>query len=135
MQCEDEDMQNQLLPFLAEKQALEAREQEERKKLLEKETKERTVTMAKKPVPTRKTMGKKENIVFKCNYCNGGESQNCIGYQCACTDALIDYNIEVAKHNWCCIMESPCRQYHDGLIDRTELDHWAADDGTVCYER
>lgn len=134
LQCEDEGMQNQLLSFLTEKQALEAREQEERKKLLEKETKERAVTMAKKPVPTRKTIGKKENIAFKCNYCNGGQNQNSIGYQCACTDTLIDYNIEIAKHNWCCSMESPCRQYHDGIIDRHELDHWAEDGGFVCYE-
>ena len=37
LQCEDESMQNRLLSFIAEKQALEAREQEERKKLLEKE--------------------------------------------------------------------------------------------------
>lgn len=37
LQCEDEGMQNQLLSFLSEKQTLEAQEQEERRKQLEKE--------------------------------------------------------------------------------------------------
>lgn len=57
-----------------------------------------------------------------------------MGYMCACTDEMIDYNIEVAQHNWCCDEESPCRQYYDGIITREELDKFSEKDGFVCYE-
>ena len=40
---------------------------------------------------------------------------------CACSDEMIDYNIEVAQHNWCCDDDSPCKQYYDGIITRKEL--------------
>ena len=76
----------------------------------------------------------KENIAFKCNYCDGGKDATCIGYKCACSEEMIDYNIEVAKHNWCRNTESPCSQYYDGLINREELDQWVLDGGFVCYE-
>ena len=64
----------------------------------------------------------KENIAFKCNYCDGGKEQNGIGYLCACSDELIGYNIEVARHSWCCNEKAPCSQYYDGIIDRETLD-------------
>lgn len=76
----------------------------------------------------------KENIAFKCNYCDGGKDQNGIGYLCACSDELIGYNIEVAQHSWCCNEEAPCSQYYDGIIDRETLDEQNDDGGFVCYE-
>ena len=49
-------------------------------------------------------------------------------------DEMIDYNIEVAQHNWCCDDDSPCKQYYDGIITRKELDSISEEDGFVCYE-
>lgn len=83
--------------------------------------------------PKKKTYPK-ENIAFKCNFCDGGKKVNGIGYRCACSDALIKYNIEEAHHNWCCSDDSPCRKYYDGLIDRATLDSYAKAGEFVCYE-
>ena len=83
--------------------------------------------------PKKKTYPK-ENIAFKCNFCDGGKNVNGIGYRCACSDTLIKYNIEEAHHSWCCSDDSPCSQYYDGLIDRTTLDSYAKAGEFVCYE-
>ena len=53
---------------------------------------------------------------------------------CACSYELIGYNIEVARHSWCCNEEAPCSQYYDGIIDRETLDEQNDDGGFVCYE-
>jgi hypothetical protein len=76
----------------------------------------------------------KENIAFKCNYCDGGQNQNGIGYIEACSDATMKYNIEVAQHRWCSCEESLCKQYYDGIISRKELDDVRTEGGFVCYE-
>lgn len=83
--------------------------------------------------PKKKTYPK-ENIAFKCNFCDGGKKTNGIGYRCACSDALIRYNIEKSHHNWCCNEDSPCSQYYKGLIDRATLDSYAKAGEFVCYE-
>jgi hypothetical protein len=73
------------------------------------------------------------NLAFKCNFCNGGCGNNCIGYKGVCSDDQIRYNIEVRRHSWCSNIKSPCRQYLDGAITRAELDAMNVD-GFVCYE-
>lgn len=103
------------------------RKQEEQSRLI------KTQTFVK-PSGTRQKTYPKENIAFKCNYCNGGLTENGIGYICACTDEMINYNIEVAQHNWCCDDGSPCKKYHDKIITRKELDSVSEEDGFVCYE-
>ncbi len=70
----------------------------------------------------------RSNVAFKCNYCDGGCSPNCIGYKGVCSDEMISYNIEKAKHVWCS-SDSPCRRYLNGEITRTELENQF-----VCYE-
>jgi hypothetical protein len=88
-----------------------------------------------KTVNGRKTkVYPKENIAFKCNYCDGGQNQNGIGYIAACSDDTMNYNIEVARHKWCSCEEALCKQYHDGSISRKELDNVRAEGGFVCYE-
>lgn len=79
----------------------------------------------------------RKNIAFKCNYCDGGRTKDRIGFHGVCSDSMINYNITVAHHVWCSAEESPCRQYHDGLINRSELDNNMSSDenkGFVCYE-
>lgn len=101
LQCENSNIQNIVLEELAIKKEKEAeikrQKQEEQARLI------KTQTIVK-PSGTRQKTYPKENIAFKCNYCNGGLAENGIGYICACSDEMIDYNIEVAQHNWCWMM-------------------------------
>lgn len=82
--------------------------------------------------PLRKT--EKSNIVFKCNYCDGGSNKYHIGYMGACSDKQIRYNIEVANHSWCSDPNCPCSQYLNGEIDGYQLDEQCRDGGFTCYE-
>lgn len=77
------------------------------------------------------------SIAFKCNFCDGGKSPDCIGFNGVCSDALIEYNICKEKHIWCSSNESPCRLYLEGEISRDELDAMMRGGGgldSVCYE-
>lgn len=115
----------------------EQKQQEVEKKAILQEEREKAARVHEQTVKTvsgKKKTYPKENIAFKCNFCDGGNSENGIGYKCACSDELINYNIEVAKHNWCCSDDCPCSQYYDGIIDRITLDSYADEDGFVCYE-
>lgn len=131
LQCEDDNLQYAILEILSQK-----REQEAELKRQKQEEQERLLDLQKKLKETGKSTKTypRENIAFKCNFCNGGINKNGIGYVCACTDEMIKYNIEVAHHNWCCDVDSPCRQYYDNIITRKELDEISKDGGFVCYE-
>lgn len=100
--------------------------------------KEREKALAVFDTTPKKTIGKKsyakENIAFKCNFCDGGCKENGIGYRAACSDKLINYNIEEAHHNWCCDENSPCSQYYNGIIDRETLDSYNKGSDFICYE-
>lgn len=37
------------------------------------------------------------NIVFKCNYCDGGKSDNLMGFHGVCSDSIIQYHIKEKK--------------------------------------
>jgi len=77
------------------------------------------------------------NIAFKCNYCDGGKSEDSIGFRGVCSDAMIRYNIETERHVWCSSEECPCRNYYDGKISRAQLDAYfnrEGDGSFICYE-
>ena len=88
------------------------------------------------PVYTKRTKPKieKPNIIFKCNYCDGGKDKYHIGYLGACSDDMIQYNIQVAHHSWCSDPDCPCSQYLRGEINGDQLDDLCRDGGFVCYE-
>ena len=122
LSCDDEGMQCEVLALLQEKKEQERVRESEKKIEIERLSKLHTA-VNRENIKKQKSYPK-ENIAFKCNYCNGGESE------------MINYNIEVAQHKWCCSEESPCNQYYNGIIERRELDAYAyaKDDGFVCYE-
>lgn len=100
-----------------------------------------TVNTAHTPLKGRSARKKKQikrmNIAFKCNYCNGGQTSDRIGFHGVCSDQLINYNINTARHVWCSSPDSPCQQYLSGEISRTELEDMMGDTtqpGFVCYE-
>lgn len=76
------------------------------------------------------------NVAFKCNYCDGGKTEEHIGFYGVCSDAMIQYNIETAHHVWCCSDDCSCRKYHDGEISRSDLERIMIEEDTVfiCYE-
>ena len=74
------------------------------------------------------------NIVFKCNYCDGGTNERHIGYMGPCSDKLIRYNIDEAHHSWCSDVDCPCRRYLEGDIDVFELEQMFLNGDMVCYE-
>ncbi|MDE5885094.1 MAG: hypothetical protein K2H29_08500 [Oscillospiraceae bacterium] len=77
---------------------------------------------------------KASNIVFKCNYCDGGETSEYFGFHGVCSDKMISYNVEVAKHAWCSDENCACKQYHNGEISRSELLYKMENSSFVCYE-
>lgn len=94
----------------------------------------RRIAMINVAASTKKKNYPKQNIAFKCNYCDGGQKDNGIGYIKACSNEMIKYNIEIAHHRWCCDKGAPCRQYYNGDISRKELDSFSESGGFVCYE-
>ncbi len=76
----------------------------------------------------------RSNVAFKLNYCDGGKNAKCIGFNGACSDAVIRHNIEKEHRFWCSDPQSACRQYYDGQISYRELKHECDDGGFVCYE-
>ncbi len=92
------------------------------------------------PKPQRQKKRKKverSNVAFKCNYCDGGKTPTCIGFNGVCSNAVLRYNIEKAHHVWCSDEESPCCQYLNGEISRAELEDMMRGGGgldSVCYE-
>ena len=77
------------------------------------------------------------NVAFKCNFCDGGKTPACIGFNGVCSDSVLRYNINKAHHVWCSSADSPCRSYLDGEISRDELEdmmHGSDGLGYVCYE-
>lgn len=90
-----------------------------------------------KPVAKQKTSSKKvprSNVAFKCTYCDGGKTNQRLGFNGVCSDAMIKYNIYKAKHSWCSQDDCPCNSYLHGYIKRNELDARMLDGGYVCYE-
>ncbi|MDE6441640.1 MAG: hypothetical protein K2L12_02680 [Clostridia bacterium] len=77
----------------------------------------------------------RQNIAFKCTYCNGGKSNSCIGFNGLCSDEQKKYNIFTKERTWCFAEENPCRMYLEGKITKTQLEEkYKQDNSSVCYE-
>lgn len=126
--CLDDKIQKEILDLLSEKQRQKAEREQK-----EEQARTAKVNPNKTALPKKKTYTKK-NIAFKCNYCDGGKDKNGIGFLCACSDDVINYNVNTAKHNWCCNGESFCKQYVENEISRKDLDANSKGDAFVCYE-
>ncbi|MGN1104465.1 MAG: hypothetical protein ACI4QI_06260 [Candidatus Coproplasma sp.] len=75
-----------------------------------------------------------KHIAFKCNYCDGGNSANCLGFKGVCSDEKIEYNVHNHAQSWCAHPDCPCRQYSLGQITRPQLDATHANGNFTCYE-
>lgn len=132
----DSDFQKYALEMLNIKREKEAAEKEAKRlaylEELERAKKELEEDVKKSAVARSKKIHR-ENIAFKCNFCDGGADEEHIGFKGVCSDTLIDYNIEDACHTWCCSDNAPCMKYYNGELSRKELDE-QCEGGFVCYE-
>ena len=62
------------------------------------------------------------NVALKCNYCDGGRSEQTFGYKGVCSDEVLHQNVSVIKRPWCSAEECECKRYTQGTINRTELE-------------
>lgn len=74
------------------------------------------------------------NVAFKCNYCDGGHNERCVGFDGVCSDEVIRVNIESEHRTWCATAGCACKRYMDGEISREQLDALDKGDDFVCYE-
>ena len=115
------------------------REKEAARKLIEEERRKeafRLDMMRAEMENSKNNVSKKvdSNIAFKCSYCDGGSTDNTLGYKAVCSDVNINYNINVAKNKVCSAPECNCYQYLQGNISRDELDSRNNNEKNSCYE-
>ena len=116
-------------------EAVKRLEEEEKEKLAKKEKEKLKEVSIKEEKKERKMkVYPRENIAFKCNYCDGGRSDKEIGFNGVCSDKIIKNNIEIEQRTWCSSKESDCLSYLNGEISRMELDNIHNDGYYVCYE-
>lgn len=137
LKCEDEKMQKEIeLALLIKKEAEEQKAQADReaKQKAEEEAKRRFEEAKKAKVVIYDRHADENNLAFKCNFCNGGCSAECLGFKGVCSDEQIKYNIKKKKRAWCCDEnDSLCYRYYKGLISRNELESQHKSK-PVCYE-
>ena len=74
------------------------------------------------------------NVAIKCNYCDGGRSDQAFGYKSLCSDEVLHQNVSVIKRPWCSSAECECKKYSLGEINRTELERMNRNGKFICYE-
>lgn len=132
LKCVDEKIQKQILELVDKnnrRKEEEARMVEElRQKELDARREQNFQAVRKHTTPK---YVKRENVAFKCTYCDGGKTRNCIGFKGLCSEENIIFNIESGR-SWC--SRSVCRDYFDGEITRKKLTEIYKESDSVCYE-
>lgn len=112
-------------------EAMKLAEIKEKKRLVDQKHEKLRQRMAKEDKGKPKAKAKlRANIAFKCNFCDGGHSDEQVGFSAVCSDDNIRNNIEVEKRTWCSSIDCACSQYLNGEISRLELDST----DFICYE-
>ena len=133
LRCADPQQQADVEADIAEKMEIKRKQAEADAQAARRAAEEAAKTSAKHSTAhTRKSSD--NNLAFKCNFCDGGCGENCIGYKGVCSDGQIRCNIEVKHHSWCSNSGSACSKYLNGEITREELDAQNASGNFVCYE-
>lgn len=139
LKLKDEKLQAEVETLIVEK-----KEKEAQKKIEEREAKLRAIEEAKRKEEETAIATKRKdkpvdrhanenNLAFKCNFCNGGCSESCLGYKGVCTDEQIKQNIKDGRA-WCSNADSPCYKYVNGMLTRKDLDDLNVNGTFVCYE-
>lgn len=73
----------------------------------------------------------KGNIAIKCTLCDGGKTDQTIGFTGVCSPEMIKTNISSNKV-WC--KKAKCKNYYDEEITYDELLQVYEEEGKVCFE-
>lgn len=106
---------------------------EEKEKQAELIQEKQSITIDKHPNVKTKIIPR-ANIAFKCNFCDGGRSNEQVGFNGVCSDEMIKNNIKLEKRTWCSSDDCECGAYIMGEITRSELDNIHNEGEYVCYE-
>ena len=90
--ADDKGLQNEILADIQARKEAEQKAKEEKQRLQE------AYAISKQQTQKKEKKYKRENIVFKCNYCDGGTTNEQIGYAGVCSKDMIEYNIKVANY-------------------------------------
>lgn len=120
--------------LIATKQGLIQQAEEEEQQRLEEVVRRLAQPYQGQHTSSRTGVRQRNNVAFKCTYCDGGKSKNSLGFQGVCSDANIRQNIERDKRSWCSQPDCACGDYLRGEISRDQLDQMMEDGGGVCYE-
>lgn len=134
LKVNDNDVSEEINKYLSLRRDEKQRLQQEKEKQNELERLRLVNKSERYSLKTKAKIYPRANIAFKCNFCDGGQSDKQIGYNGVCSDPIIRNNIEVENRTWCSSDESACRQYLNGDISRADLDALCHGDGFVCYE-
>ena len=111
---------------LEEKEKAEQQERIERERR-EQEKREQEIVKRKKTVKIGR-----QNVAFKCNYCDGGRSASRVGFFGPCSVENINHNILVDKHEWCS-KGSKCKEFLEGKIVYSDIQE-EFKNCSLCYE-
>ena len=92
---------------------------------------------AEREIPRRARKKKtiqRTNVAFKCNYCDGGQSKERIGFAGACSAETMDYNIRIAGRSWCSHDKCICSQYYNNQISKDDYINAIQSGSFLCYE-
>lgn len=129
---EDTDLNNKIKEEI---EVIKRLEEEKKQEIAMKEKENlKTVFPQSEKIERKIKVYPRENIAFKCNYCDGGKSDKEIGFNGVCSDEIIKNNIEIEQRTWCSSTESDCLSYLNGKMSRLELDNIHGSGGYVCYE-
>lgn len=76
------------------------------------------------------------NIAVDAVYCDGGRSEDCVGFNGVCSDSVLEQNVNANDGRWCTKHECRCGVYAEerSTAVRRELDRLMEDGGFVCPE-
>lgn len=143
--AENPEIQNAMMEMIRKKADLEAQEAMQKKREKEEAIalmkKVYSHTAAEKPqvnkaINSRSTRSgrsyRRENVAFKCTYCDGGKTEDRIGFCGLCSDENIANNVR-NKRDWCNTGPLCIRRYNHE-ITRSEYESLAGSEQDLCYE-
>ena len=141
LKFKDKKLQDEVEKLIAQKNEAIKEEKKERRDNMARELEERQLAEAERIAAAKRSARQtppdrnagQNNLVFKCNFCDGGCSDTCIGYKGVCSEKQIKENIKL-KRKWCSDAKSPCLQYIEGKLTYDELVERNSKGTFVCYE-
>jgi len=122
--CEDDEMQRIIEQEIkSNKELYEIKKEAEHKVIVEKKIEYK-----------QKKTNSKNNVAFKCNFCDGGTSEQHVGFRGPCSDGVIRNNIDIEKRTWCSSDSSLCNKYWTSNMSRSQFEKEAAVEQFLCYE-